>query len=442
MFDQPSAARRVTGPRRRLLIAAVVSAMTTVSVGAGLVAASADPGDPPGTIRTAAGMTRNYQGYGFSGDGGKATDAQLHHPRGLAIAPNGDVFIADALNHRIRKIDGDGIITTVAGEPTQHNASGRALGAFSGDGGPATEAELNQPHGVAVDSQGNLYIADSVNNRIRRVDATTGVIETIAGSDNRKGQSDGPTDTAVLKFPKSMFMTADDVLYVCNTGGNQIIKMDLKAEPLTIVRVAGNSQSRNYGGDGGFATDAQLNHPQGVWVTPDGTVYISDSDNHLVRKVTPDGKISTIAGDTGAASANADNHNQTPGPADSSGDGGPASAARLNGPRGIAVDPAGNIYVAEEGGARIRRIDPSGTITTIAGTGTPSKADGRNPRVAGDPGPAPALEAEFDTIHDLNLDADQNLWIADSRNNRVRVIFDPDQAPAGTPPPAADPGTP
>ncbi|HMC81505.1 MAG TPA: hypothetical protein VKO35_13245, partial [Acidimicrobiia bacterium] len=119
-------------------------------------------------------------------------------------------------------------------------------------------------------------------------------------------------------------------------------------------------------------------------------------------------------------------------PTDSAGDGGPASAAHLNGPRGIAADPAGNIYVAEEGGARIRRIDKDGIITTIAGNGQPNP-DGHNPRVAGDPGPAPAMEAQFNTIHDLNLDKDGNLWIADSKNNRVRVVFDPAHAPAGTP---------
>src|SRR5207237_3880232 len=119
-------------------------------------------------------------------------------------------------------------------------------------------------------------------------------------------------------------------------------------------------------------------------------------------------------------------------PTDSRGDNGPATAAHLNGPRGIAADAAGDIYVAEEGGARIRRIDPSGIITTIAGNGQ-ANPDGHNPKVAGDPGPAPAMEAQFNTIHDLNLDKDGNLWIADSKNNRVRVVFDPAHAPAGTP---------
>jgi NHL repeat len=413
--------------RVRILGVGALSALTAAGTGLGLVA-RAEPGDPPGTIRTIAGVTTNYRQGGFSGDGGQATEAQLYNPRAVAFSKAGDVYVGDALNHRIRKIDKDGIITTVAGKPANANASGNPTGAFGGDGGPATEAQLNQPHGVAVDSKGNVYVADSLNNRIRKID-TDGTINTIVGSDNKKGRPEGPAETAVLKFPKSMFMTPDDVLYICNTGGNTILKIDLKQSPLTVTRVAGNLYAKRYGGDGRFATDAQLNTPQGVWVGKDGTVYISDSENNLVRKVTTDGKINTIAGDTAAAKRAAET-NSYPIPGDSSGDGGPATAAHLNAPRGIAVDEAGNVYIAEEAGARIRRIDPSGTISTIAGNGQ-TKADGHDPHIPGDPGPAPALEAQFHTMHDLNLDKDGNLWIADSKNNRVRMVTDPARAPAG-----------
>jgi sugar lactone lactonase YvrE len=437
MLDEQLTTRRRLS-RARVLTVGALSVLTAAGTGLGLVA-RADPGDPPGTIRTIAGVTTNYRQGGFSGDGGKATDAQLYNPRAVAFSKTGDVYIGDALNHRIRKIDKNGVITTIAGKPTGSSASGSPAGAFGGDGGPATEAQLNQPHGVAVDSKGNVYVADSLNNRIRRI-GPDGVINTIAGSDEKHGRPDGPADKAILKFPKSMYMSPDDVLYICNSGGNTIVKMDLKADPLTITRVAGNLYNKRYGGDGKFATDAQLNTPEGVWAVPDGTVYISDSENNLVRKVTPDGKIATVAGDVAAAEKAAET-NQYPIPADSSGDGGPATAAHLNGPRGIAADSAGNLYVAEEGGARIRRIDPSGVITTIAGNGQ-ANPDGHNPRVAGDPGPAPAMEAQFNTMHDLNLDKDGNLWIADSKNNRVRMVTDPAHAPAGTPaggsgPPAA-----
>ncbi len=427
MLDVQRTTRRRLS-RARILGVGALSALTAAGTGYGLVA-RAETGDPPGTIRTIAGMTTNYKQGGYSGDGGKAIDAQLYNPRAVAFSKTGEVYIGDALNHRIRKIDKDGVITTLAGKPTNNNASGSPTGAFGGDGGPATEAQLNQPHGVAVDSKGNVYVADSLNNRIRKID-TGGKISTIVGSDNKKGRPDGPAETAVLKFPKSMYMTPDDVLYICNTGGNTILRMDLKTDQLTVQRVAGNLYAKRYGGDGRPATDAQLNTPQGVWVAEDGTVFISDSENNLVRKVTPDGKINTIAGDTAAAQRAADS-NSYPIPGDSGGDGGPATAAHLNAPRGIAVDDGGNVYIAEETGARIRRIDPSGVITTIAGNGQ-QKPDGHDPHIPGDPGPAPALEAQFHTMHDLNLDKDGNLWIADSKNNRIRMVTDPAHAPAGT----------
>ena len=437
MLDEQLTTRRRLS-RARAFTVGTLAALTAAGTGLGLVA-RAETGDPPGTIRTMAGVTTNYRQGGFSGDGGKARDAQLYNPRAVGFSQTGDVYIGDALNHRIRKIDKDGNISTIAGNPTETSPSGSPAGGFGGDGGPATAAQLNQPHGVAVDSKGNVYIADSLNNRIRKID-TSGTITTLVGSDNKKGRPEGPVETSVLKFPKSMFMTADDVLYICNSEGNTILRIDLKATPMSVKRVAGNLYAKRYGGDGGFARDAALNTPQGVWVRPDGTVYFSDSENHLVRKVTPDGKISTIAGDTEAARRAAET-GQYPIPSDSSGDGGPATAAHLNGPRGIAVDEGGNVYIAEEAGSRIRRIDPSGVITTIAGNGK-TKPDGHDPNIPGDPGPAPALEAQFHTMHDLNLGKDGNLWIADSKNNRVRMVTDPANAPAGNLPAETSPSAP
>src|SRR5581483_5541563 len=369
---------RRTSPRTRRLAALLLATGTGAGLSLGALVARADPGDPPGTIRTVAGTTRNYSQQGFSGDGGPAKDAQVYNPRAVAFGRQGDVFIADALNHRVRRIDSNGIISTIAGNPPPGN--GPPAGGFTGDGGPATQAQLNQPHGVAVDSHGNVYVADSLNNRIRRINFSNGVIQTIAGSDEKHGQPDGPAATAVLKFPKSLFMTPDDVLYVCNTGGNEIIKMDLKVQPLTITRVAGNSQSKSYGGDGGFATDAQLHHPEGVWVMPDRTVYISDSENNLVRRVGPDGKITTIAGDTAAAERNASSQGEVPGTSD--GDGGPAIHAHINGPRGIAADSGGNIYVP-------RRKGSGSAASTRRGSSRRSPAPGRpRPRATTPASPA------------------------------------------------------
>ncbi|HLJ08151.1 MAG TPA: SBBP repeat-containing protein, partial [Acidimicrobiia bacterium] len=177
---------RRTPFRSRRLAALLLATGTGAGLTLGALVARADPGDPPGTIRTVAGTTRNYSQQGFSGDGGPAKDAQVYNPRAVAFSRTGDVFIADALNHRIRRIDPNGIITTIAGNP-QTSSSGAPIGAFGGDGGPASQAQLNQPHGVAVDSHGNVYVGDSLNNRIRRINFSNGVIQTIAGSDEKHG---------------------------------------------------------------------------------------------------------------------------------------------------------------------------------------------------------------------------------------------------------------
>jgi sugar lactone lactonase YvrE len=445
MFGQ-SVKRRWALPARRGLATVVAGLMVGTGVGVLTAARAAAPAGQTGHIQTVAGNMQNFQQFGYSGDGGPAAQAQLYNPRAIGFGQNGDVFIADALNQRIRKIDASGVISTFAGSGPPDSAGQLQNGATptgaNGDGGPATSAVFNQPHGVGVDSNGNVYIADSGNHRLRMVD-TSGKITTIAGTGDPKAPpcpDKAPTCPAAgsgLKFPKSMFMAQGDQLYLADSGNNMIRKLDLTANPPTITTVAGTTQARKYGGDGGRATEAQLNTPEGVAVDTAGNVYIADKDNNLVRKIDPQGTINTIAGDTAAAQAAADSMQPAP-PSTSSGDGGPATAAHLDAPRGIAVDSAGNVYIAQEAkdpntGSRIRRIDPSGTITSIAGTGQTS---GRG-RVAGDPGPVPAGEAQFNTMHDLAVDEAGNLWIADSKNNLVRVIFDPANAPAlGAPAPA------
>jgi NHL repeat len=449
MFRQIDKRRRA--PARRGL-ATVLAGLMVAGAGVGvLTARAATPTGPAGHIQTVAGNMQNYQQFGYSGDGGAANQAQLYNPRAIGFGQNGDVFIADALNQRIRKVDANGVISTFAGSGPPDAGGQLQNGATptgnNGDGGPATSAVFNQPHGVGVDSKGNVYIADSGNHRLRKVDGS-GTITTIAGIGDPKAPAcpdkaqTCPAEGSGLKFPKSMFMTSGDQLYLADSGNNMIRKLDLTANPVTITTVAGNTQAKKYGGDGGRATDAQLNTPEGVAVDSAGNLFIADSDNNLVRKVDAQGMITTIAGDTAAAQTAADAMQPVP-PSDSAGDGGPASAAHLDAPRGIAVDSKGNVYVAQEAkdpnsGARIRRIDPSGTITSIAGNG---RTSGRG-RVVGDPGPVPAGEAEFNTMHDLAVDSAGNLWIADSKNNIVRVVFDPANAPAlgaPAPPPAGQP---
>jgi len=458
MFQQKALRRRALPARRGL--ATVVAGLMAAGTGVGVLSAAraATLTGQAGYIQTVAGNMQNYQQFGFSGDGGPATSAQLYNPRAIGFGPNGDVYIADALNERIRKVDANGVISTFAGSgPSDSNGAlqnGATPTGANGDGGPATAAVFNQPHGVAVDSKGNVYIADSNDQRIRKVD-TGGTITTIAGTGDPKAApcptkvNSCPAQGSGLKFPKSMFMAPGDKLYVADSGNNMIRMLDLSANPVSITTVAGNTQSKRYGGDGGRAVDAQLNTPEGMAVDNAGDIFIADSGNNLVRKVDTNGTITTIAGDVSAAQSAAD-AKQPVAPSDSAGDGGPASAAHLDGPRGIAVDSLGNIYIAQQSGdpatdttgARVRRIDPSGTITTIAGDG---KTSGRG-QVAGDPGPVPAGQAEFNTLHDLAVDSAGNLWVADSKNNLVRVVFDPAHAPAAnagsTPAPTAPGATP
>lgn len=376
---------------RRLLVP-VVAALTAVAWAPGLPAGAA----------TAAGMVGTVAGspppgastsYGYGGDGGPATQAQLYQPRAMAVDAAGVVYVADGLNHRVRRIDTAGVITTVAG-------TGQP--GFSGDGGPATEAALDTPHGVAVDNAGNLYIADSSNHRVRRVDPS-GVITTVAGTGKpgATGQG-GPATEALIKHPKALLVDPSGALYFTDTGNNRVCRVDPADGKITTV--AGRIQ-RGFEGDGGPALRAKLDTPSGLWQTADGSLLIADSDNHRIRKVDPAGNISTIAG-TGVAG--------------SDGDGGPASAATFNDPRAVIGDAAGNLYVGEELGHRVRRIDPAGTVTTLAGTGVAG--------FAGDGGPATA--AQFDHVRGLAFDPAGNLWVADVFNNRLRMISGV-AAPAG-----------
>ncbi|MEW6473832.1 MAG: hypothetical protein AB1679_16390 [Actinomycetota bacterium] len=406
------------------------------------------------------GVTRAYQQGGYGPEGVLATESQFQNPRGLNFAPNGDVYITDALNHRVRRIDQAGVV---------HLVAGTGIPGSSGDGGDAKFAQLNEPHGVAVDSEGNVYIADSKNCVIRKVD-TAGIITRYAGTGAKNpnnpgacaktdGTPDGPVLAIALDQPKSLFMTTKngaDTLWIADMGNSQIRKIDLDSPTPTNVRVAGTNRKRHYGGDGGNALDAELRHPEGVWVANDGTIYVTDGGNNLVRKIAmPVGNstqriITTIVGDVAAADANKFGADDLAGSSD--GDGGLAVKARLDKPRGISGDDHGNLYVAEEHGSRIRRIKlnaPGGaTIDTIAGDGTilEQRANGGSAFIPGENGPA--LQTQFAMLHDIQINrGDGSLWIADSRNNRVRAVTDAANAPGavvptgGTPPPITQPAS-
>jgi hypothetical protein len=336
----------------------------------------------PGVITTFAG--------GGIGDGGPATNAPLNDPSGVAVDTAGNIYIADYGNSRIRKITvSSGVITTIAGTGTD---------GYAGDGGPATSAQLNRPSGVAVDTAGNIYIADYGNSRIRKVDAITGVITTIAGTGTSGYAGDGgPATSAQLNDPRGVAVDTAGKIYIADTSNNRIRKVT--GSPGVITTIAGTGTS-GYAGDGGPATTARLNYPSGVAVDTAFNIYIADSDNYRIRKVTvSSGVITTIAG-TGTDGF--------------AGDGGPATSAQLNDPRGVAVDTAGNIYIADFFNNRIRTVTGSpGVITTIAGDGTSG--------YAGDGGPA--TSAQLRNPRGVAVDTAGNIYIADRDNDRVRKVL-------------------
>ena len=336
--------------------------------------------DSTGTITTIAGTGE----FGFSGDGGPAVRAALYFPSGVAVDGAGNLYIADTSNHRIRKVDATGTITTIAGTGER---------GFGGDEGPATTARLTFPRGVAVDGAGNLYIADTSNHRIRKVDAT-GTITTIAGTGERGfGGDEGPATTARLTFPLGVAVDSAGGLYIADTYNHRIRKVDSTG---TITTIAGTGEF-GFGGDGGPAVEAGLRNPYGVAVDGAGNLYIADTDNHRIRKVDSTGTITTVAG-TGERGFG--------------GDGGPATAAQLAPPAGVAVDGAGNLYIADRGNHRIRKVDSTGTITTVAGTGERG--------FGGDGGPAE--QARLDSPHGVAVDSAGNLYIVDRGNHRIRKV--------------------
>ncbi len=329
-----------------------------------------------GTIATVAGNGTP----GDSGDGGQARSAQIGSPYGVAMDSAGNLYFSDYDNHRIRKVATDGTITAAAG-------SGGA--GYSGDGGLAANAKLNYPNGVAVDSAGDLFIADNNNNRIRR--ATAGYINTVAGNGTPGYPGDGgPAGAAPLGFPSGVAVDAAGDVFVVDAYAFQVFKV---APNGSITGVAGNG-AKGYSGDNGPATSAQLSLPQSVAVDTGGNFYVSDQSACVIRKVTGLGTIFTVAG-TGACGY--------------SGDGGPAASAGLSSPTGVAVDSLGNLYIADA--SRIRKVTGT-TIATVAGTGTSG--------YSGDGGPA--LSAQFASPQAVAVDAAGNLYIADTLNARIRKV--------------------
>jgi sugar lactone lactonase YvrE len=334
------------------------------------------------TIETVAGDGAG----GYSGDRIPAVQAELHQPSGVALDPDGDLLIADAANEVIRKVNRKtGIIRTVAG--------GFACG-DSGDGGPADEALLCSPDGLTVDRWGNLYIADTANHRIRRVDRRTRIITTVAGNGTIGFSGDGgPATSAQLADPNDVKFDAFDNLYIADTANSRVRRVDGRTGIITTV--VGNGA----GGDGSLAVDAQIGETFGLAFDREGNLFVSDSTENSVHRVErKTGILTTVAG-TGTYGY--------------SGDGGPANEATLGGPFGLALDRKGNLYISDEGNERVRRVDlHTGVITTIAGNGITG--------FSGDQGPA--RDAELTAPGGLVIDREDRLYIADMDNQRVRRV--------------------
>jgi sugar lactone lactonase YvrE len=331
------------------------------------------------TIATVAGNGASN----FAGDSGPAVKASLNKPCAVAVDREGQLFIADSMNHRIRKVSKDGIMSTIAGT---------GVAGHSGDGGPATEAKLNGPYGVAVDNKGNLYVADQRNNRVRKI-GPDGVITTLAGTDRRAFDGDdGPANKASLAGPDAMLVDDLGNVIIADSGNHRIRRVTPNG---VITTIAGTTQG--YSGDGGPALKAQLNVPAALALDAKGNLYVGDFHNHVVRKMTVDGIISTVAG-TGTRGFNGDDRS--------------ATSAQLNEPGGLGVLPDGSLVIADGVNVRVRRVATDGTIATIAGTG--KRAYG------GDGGPA--LQADLAVLDILATDAQGNIYLADYGNNRIREL--------------------
>lgn len=375
--------------------------------------------DGAGIIHTVAGTGI----AGFSGDGGLATAAMLKSPSAV-FANGGNLYVADTLNQRVRKVDVNGTITTFAGN-----------GSFGcvGDGGLATLASIARPQGFEI-AGGALLISTSSCSRVRAVDLSTNVISTLVGSGSGFNGDGNPPLSTLFQVPQGIFFDRDGSLVIVDSENSRVRRVDLAGG--TVSTIAGG-----YTGDGGPAGQSALNFPEAIAFDSTNNLYIADSFNDRIRRVDTTGNITTIAG-TGIAG--------------NTGDGGPATSATLNIPMAVAVDRAGNIFIVDQGGSAIRKIDPLGTITTITVTGgqfiqlTGLATDAAGNLYAADPAACaiwkistagtlsavvgvqgmcgfnsdgiPAKRAWLNSPWGVAIDAAGDLLIADTSNNRARRV--------------------
>lgn len=342
-------------------------------------------------INTNTGIISNFAAtgiFGYGGDGGPASAAQLSFPQGLYFdLSSGSLLISDGPNNVIREVNSSGIVSSIAGQCGRYD-----------EGYPATNAEICTPANIATDVAGNVYIADYDNHRIQEINTSTGVITTVAGN-GVPGYGaamigdGGPATNAHLFFPNSMTVDNAGNMYIIDLGNNRIRKVSTAG----IITTFAGTDTAGYNADNIPATNAWLNSPSGIAVDNAGNVYIADQRNQRIRKVDNAGIITTFAG-TGAATF--------------SGDGGPATAAALQYPADVASDGKGNIFIADIANDRIRKVDGSGIITTVAGNGITG--------FSGDGGPATSARIFYP--NGLKADSLGNIYIVDGNNQRIRIV--------------------
>jgi sugar lactone lactonase YvrE len=337
-------------------------------------------------------------------DGGPAISAQLTDPNGVAADSAGNIYIADMLDNEVRKVTPDGTITRVAGDGSR--CSSRPV---CGDGGFATAAQLDRPQGVAVDSAGNVYIADTGDNAVRKV-SFDGIITRVAGSGSVCTAAPGcgdnqPPTTARLSSPAGVAIDSHDNVYIADTRDHEIRKVT--ADGTTITRIAGDGSPCQHApacNDGGPATSARLYGPGGVAVDATGRVYVADTSDNEVRRIELDGTITRIAGDGNFCQAQPSCGSSV------------ATSAQLAGPGSVAIDAAGNVYVADTFDHEVREVTAGGTISLFAGDGNRCS----NPPACGD-GLLPT-EAQLTYPSGLALDAAGNLYIAVADQEVHKVV--------------------
>ena len=337
------------------------------------------PEAPPqanqGVVTTLAGSTQGFAD-------GTSSAAQFSYPQGVAVDSSGTVYVADTYNHGIRKITPAGVVTTLAGS-----------GTAGFDDRTGSNALFNKPFGVAVDSTGTVYVADTYNHRIRKI-TPAGVVTTLAGY-STYGFVDGTGSAARFKYPEGVAVDSAGTVYVADQGNNRIRKITPAG---VVTTLAGPDVNVPVSSSDGFAdgtgSAARFNSPHGVAVDSASTVYVADGLNNRIRKITPAGVVTTLAGDSATGSAD-----------------GMGGAARFNNPRGVAVDSSGTVYVADTGNNhRIRKITPAGVVTTLAGSGAIGFADGTG------------TAATFNWPYGVAVDSAGTVYVADKSNHRVRKI--------------------